>query len=123
MVSVKDVPADDFVNALAAHLKSSGKIQLPKWNDIVKTGKNRELPPTNPDWFYVRAASLARRVYLAPNRGVGTLSVVYGGHKRNGVRRGHAYRSCTGILRNALQQLEKANIITKATTYNYLKII
>ncbi len=36
-------------------LLSSGKLEIPKWVDIVKTGTNKELAPYDPDWFYIRA--------------------------------------------------------------------
>ena len=53
-VNVKDVDGSKFVVAFAAHLKKQGQVQLPKWVDLVKTGNHKELPPLNPDWFYVR---------------------------------------------------------------------
>jgi hypothetical protein len=53
-VTVRDVPVNQYINALAQHLKKSGKIELPAWHDLVKTSTARELPPQNPDWFYVR---------------------------------------------------------------------
>jgi len=56
-VTVKDVPANDFVKAYAAHLKRSGAIKLPEWVDIVKTGHYKELSPYDPDWYYVRAGT------------------------------------------------------------------
>ena len=31
------------------------QIQLPTWVDIVKTGAYKELPPYDPDWYYIRA--------------------------------------------------------------------
>ena len=40
------------------------QIQLPSWVDIVKTGAHKELAPYDPDWYYTRAASLARKVYM-----------------------------------------------------------
>jgi small subunit ribosomal protein S19e len=47
--------ADAFIVAYASHLKRSGKIEIPTWVDIVKTGAYKELAPYDPDWFYVRA--------------------------------------------------------------------
>ena len=47
--------ADAFITAYASHLKRSGKIDVPIWVDIVKTGAYKELGPYDPDWFYVRA--------------------------------------------------------------------
>ena len=46
---------------------------MPKWSDFVKTGKMKELAPSNPDWLYVRAAALARKIYLRGHLGVSTL--------------------------------------------------
>ncbi|KAA8541015.1 hypothetical protein F0562_024847 [Nyssa sinensis] len=62
--TVKDVSPHEFVKAYAAHLKRSGKMELPHWTDIVKTGTFKELAPYDPDWYYIRAASMARKIYL-----------------------------------------------------------
>ena len=37
--NVRDVAADVFITAYAAHLKRSNKLALPDWVDIVKTGR------------------------------------------------------------------------------------
>ncbi|KAE8783902.1 40S ribosomal protein S19 [Hordeum vulgare] len=29
-------------------------MELPEWVDIVKTAMFKELPPTDPDWYYIR---------------------------------------------------------------------
>ena len=47
--------ADAFINAYASHLKRSGKLEVPTWVDIVKTGHYKELAPYDQDWFYIRA--------------------------------------------------------------------
>jgi ribosomal protein S19E (S16A) len=47
--------ADAFIAAYASHLKRSGKLEVPTWADLVKTGAYKELAPYDPDWFYVRA--------------------------------------------------------------------
>lgn len=38
----------------------TGKIEVPTWVDIVKTGAYKEQAPYDPDWFYVRAGELVR---------------------------------------------------------------
>merc|ERR1712129_636596 len=58
-VTVKDVAAQDFVIAYAAHLKRIGKIEVPKWADLVKTAAFKELAPYDQDWYYIRAAAIA----------------------------------------------------------------
>lgn len=47
--------ADAFITAYASHLKRSGKLEVPVWVDLVKTGSFKELAPYDPDWYYVRA--------------------------------------------------------------------
>merc|ERR1711964_233842 len=82
---VKDVQSQAFVVELAKYLKRSGKIVLPKYVDYVKTGVAKELAPYNPDWFYIRAAALARRAYVRPGTGVGGFRKVYSTSKKKGV--------------------------------------
>ncbi|XP_009111980.2 40S ribosomal protein S19-3 [Brassica rapa] len=109
--TVKDVSPHEFVKAYAAHLKRSGKIELPAWTDIVKTGKLKELAPYDPDWYYIRAASMARKVYLRGGLGVGAFRRIYGGSKRNGSRPPHFCKSSGGVARHILQQLQTMNIV------------
>lgn len=47
--------AEAFIAAYSSHLKRSGKLEIPTWVDIVKTGSQKELAPYDPDWYYVRA--------------------------------------------------------------------
>merc|ERR1711977_506028 len=63
-VTVKDVPADEFIKACADYLKRQPKFDVPKYHDIVKAGVIKELAPYDEDWFFIRAASIARKVYL-----------------------------------------------------------
>ncbi|KFK25779.1 hypothetical protein AALP_AA8G159300 [Arabis alpina] len=109
--TVKDVSPHDFVKAYASHLKRSGKIELPLWTDIVKTGRLKELAPYDPDWYYIRAASMARKIYLRGGLGVGAFRRIYGGSKRNGSRPPHFCKSSGGIARHILQQLETMSIV------------
>lgn len=39
---------------------------------------SNELPPQDIDWFYVRAAAVARHVYMRKTVGVGRLRKVHG---------------------------------------------
>lgn len=53
--------AEAFIAAYASHLKRSGKLDVPTWVDIVKTGAYKELAPYDPDWYYVRAGAFAHK--------------------------------------------------------------
>ncbi|MBA0768602.1 hypothetical protein Gotri_017395 [Gossypium trilobum] len=86
-------------------------IELPPWTDIVKGGKLKELPPYDPDWYYIRAASMARKIYLRGGLGVGAFRRIYGGAKRNGSRPRHFCKSSGSIARHILQQLQNVYIV------------
>lgn len=112
-VTVRDVSAADFIAAYADHLKRSGKMELPKWWDIVKTATYKELSPYDKDWYYIRAASIARKVYLRQNTGVGALKKVYGGSGRRGTMRSRFHKACGGLIRHILHQLEEMQVVEK----------
>ena len=112
-VTVKDVPADKFIKAYAQHLRKSGKVKVPEWVEYVKTGSFKELAPYDRNWYYVRTASIARKVYLRPGTGVGALNKVYGGSKRNGVRPSHFCTASGAVTRSCLANLEALKVIEK----------
>ena len=57
-ISVRDVPANDFIRTYSRHLQKAGNVELPQWVDIVKTSHARELAPTDPNWFYTRIGKI-----------------------------------------------------------------
>jgi len=111
--TVKDVPARAFIEKYAQHLKRQGKMEIPSWMDVVKTAPFKELPPMNPDWYYVRAASVARKIYLRPHTGVGALTKWYGGRYRRGTRTEHYRKASSGLIRHILLQLEHVGVVEK----------
>eukprot|EP00467_Chlorarachnion_reptans_P020664 CAMPEP_0114512608 /NCGR_PEP_ID=MMETSP0109-20121206/15074_1 /TAXON_ID=29199 /ORGANISM="Chlorarachnion reptans, Strain CCCM449" /LENGTH=176 /DNA_ID=CAMNT_0001692319 /DNA_START=35 /DNA_END=565 /DNA_ORIENTATION=- len=113
MATVKDVPAQPFIKALAAHFKEGGQMEIPDYAEYIKTAPFKELSPYDPDWYYVRAASIARKVYLFGGMGVGGLAKVYGGRSQKGTRRGHFKRASRGVLRHILRQLSEMKIVCK----------
>merc|ERR1711893_54299 len=115
-VSVKDVNQHDFVRALAAFLKKSGKLKVPDWTDLVKLGKHKELAPYEEDWYYIRTASVARHMYMRSPVGVGALTKVYGGRKRRGTRPSHFCKGASGVSRKILQSLEGIKMAEKDAT-------
>eukprot|EP01127_Copromyxa_protea_P010912 TRINITY_DN270_c0_g1_i1.p1 TRINITY_DN270_c0_g1~~TRINITY_DN270_c0_g1_i1.p1 ORF type:complete len:164 (-),score=46.14 TRINITY_DN270_c0_g1_i1:151-600(-) len=113
-VTVKDVAAANFITEYAAHLKRNQWLKLPSWLDLVKTGVAKELSPLDPDWYYVRAASVARKIYLNGGTGVGALRKKYGGNKRRGPRPERFQKASGGIIRHVLKQLEAIGVVEKA---------
>lgn len=109
-----DVPADQFIKRLTSYLKDNvDQIIPPSWASIVKTGAHTQKPPENPDWWYIRCASLLRKIYIHGPIGIGKLRVDYGGRKDYGVKPEHAVKAGGAIIRKALQQLEAAGLVEK----------
>jgi len=114
MPGVRDVAADKFIVAYSSHLKRSGKLEVPTWVDIVKTGAYKELAPYDPDWFYVRAAAVARHIYLRKQVGIGALSKLHGGRNRRGNRPSHHADASSSVQRKVCQALEKIGVLELA---------
>merc|ERR1711975_188864 len=112
-VTVKDVPADEFIKACADYLKRQPKFDVPKYHDIVKTGVIKELAPYDEDWFFIRAASIARKVSLRKGTGVGALKKWYGGSDgtHRGTRKAHFATAVGAIIRKAMHELEKLEMM------------
>ncbi|CAJ1441998.1 unnamed protein product [Effrenium voratum] len=88
-----------------------GRFELPKWADVVKTSKSKELPPYDPDWLYVRTASMVRKIYIRKGMGVGAFRKVYGGQQRRGTCTNKFTKSSGKIARYILQQLEEMGLV------------
>ena len=112
-ICVRDVTAAAFITAYAEHLKNSDKFELPVWTDCVKTACFKELAPYGDDWYYIRAASIARKVYLRPGIGIGQLQKWYGGTYKRGARTEHFRKASSGIIRSVLLQLEEMKVTEK----------
>merc|ERR1711865_56684 len=110
-VTARDVGAPALIKAFSAHLKRQGKMTLPNNLDLQKTAKFKELAPYDSDFFYIRAAALARRLYLYNNQGVGHFATTFGGQQRRGTRTNKFGKGFTGVNRRALQELAKIGIV------------
>merc|ERR1712168_1345477 len=111
MSSVKDVDQQKFVVGFADFLKKSGKMQVPEWADLIKLPRFNEQGPHNPDWFFVRASSVARHLYIRSPAGVGSFTKIYGARKRNGSAPSHFMRSSQSVSRRILQALEEMSLV------------
>lgn len=113
MVAVRDVPADKLINRLKEELKKFKEISPPEWAKFVKSGVHRERPPQQEDFWFIRAASILRRIYLDGPVGTSRLRSYYGGARKKGSRPRHFRKASGAIIRKILQQLEKSNLIEK----------
>ncbi|MFC1787586.1 30S ribosomal protein S19e [Halobacteriota archaeon] len=113
MTTIYDVPASALINKAAEQLKNEEDIIPPDWSVYVKTGVHKEMPPSSEDWWYVRCASVLRRIYIDGPVGVSRLRSFYGGSGNRGSRPAHFLKGSGSIIRAELQQLEKLGYIRK----------
>jgi small subunit ribosomal protein S19e len=107
-----DVPASILIEKLTKHLKDNiDGVVPPKWAPFVKTGSHASRPPQNPEWWFIRCASLLRKIYLKGPIGIEHLRSEYGGRVDRGVKPEHARRSGGSIIRKAIQQLEAVGLV------------
>ncbi|HUU76632.1 MAG TPA: 30S ribosomal protein S19e [Methanoregulaceae archaeon] len=111
MTTVYDVPPDRFIRSLAEELKEKPEIKPPEWAAFAKTGVHKEMPPEDPDWWFVRVAAIMRRVYIDGPVGVQRMRTFYGGKKDRGSKPNRFRKGSGSILRKSLQQLEEAGFI------------
>lgn len=113
MTTVYDVPAKDFIDEVAKRLEKVDAISLPDSNMYSKTSVARENGPEPDNWWYLRCASILRKIYMTTSIGSQHLRSTYGG-KRNRGSKPHQARTGSGsITRRAIQQLESAGYVKK----------
>ena len=116
MTTVYDIPADIFNPALAAAMEDQKAVSLPDWGQYVKTAVDRERPPTQENWWYLRTAAILRKVARNGPIGVTHLAQAFGGKKDNGASPNTPGVASRHIIRTALQQLEDAGLVEKVPT-------
>merc|ERR1712166_1629264 len=85
--TVKDVPAKEFIEAFARHLKKGNKIKMPEW--------------------------VAYYLYMRGKVGVNTLRKHYSGKHRRGTRTEHSRLTAGKCIRYCLLELERAQFVGK----------
>ncbi len=111
MTHPEDVPASALLPRLATELRSRNLVAPPVWAAFVKTGVHKQRAPVDPDWWYIRSASVLRKVYLHGTVGVTRLSAEYGGKRDRGSAPYHARSGSRSVLREIVQQLEKGGLL------------
>jgi len=114
MVTVFDVKANELIEKVKEELKKVDAIKPMEWAKYVKTSAGRKKPPEQEDWWYIKAASILRQLYIQ-KRPVGTqrLRTKYGSTKKRGTVTPHFVKAGGAIIRKILQQLEKAGFVKK----------
>lgn len=110
-MGIYDVEPNELIEKTAEELKKIPAIKPPVWAIYVKTGTHKQRPPLREDWWYIRAASVLRKLAHYGPIGVSKLRRKYGGKKNKGYKPEHFYKGSGNILRKIFQQLEKAELV------------
>ncbi|KHO48348.1 MAG: small subunit ribosomal protein S19e [archaeon GW2011_AR5] len=111
MVSAREADQQKLVTKMSVQIKDH--VQMPEWAKFVKTGMSRERQPEQADWYYLRSASVLRKIYNDGPVGVEKLRSYYGGLHRRGHKPARFAKGGGKLLRTILQQLETAGYVTK----------
>lgn len=112
MVTVYDVPPEKLILKTAEKLKQIESIEPPEWAEFAKTGRHTEKAPIQEDWWYTRAASVLRKIYVKGPMGSSRLAEEYGGFADRGSKPNKAVKGSRNIARKCLMQLEAAGLLT-----------
>ena len=70
MATVYDIAANELIEETAAKMREDEVLLVPEWARFVKTGSDRQRKPEDPDWWFMRSASILRRIYMEGPVGV-----------------------------------------------------
>ncbi len=113
MTTHYDVPAALLLPLVASKLGELEAIKQPEWAEDVKTGANRERPPSQDNWWEMRCAAILRKVARLGPIGVKHLADEFGGPRNRNVKPNRVKTGSRNIIRTGLQQLELAGFVKK----------
>ena len=113
-MSIYVVEPQKLINAIAEKLREYPEIKPPEGSEFWKTAFFKELAPSDSEGFwYIRCASILRKIKKYGPIGVNRLRKHYGGRNRKGSGLHHSGKGSGKIIRVALQQLEQANLVVQ----------
>lgn len=112
MAKVYDVPPDVLIARMSEYLKEAD-IAKPEWIAFVKTGAHADRPPSQRDWWYVRCASVLRKIYLHGPIGINQMRKIYGGGRPSGYGAAHHRKAGGAIIRSAVHSLENMGLVER----------
>ncbi|KAI5181737.1 small subunit ribosomal protein S19e [Nematocida sp. AWRm80] len=119
-MKVENVCPVALINALSTSLREEKKLAQPKNVEYIKTGHGRQRAPEDPNWYFIRSASVLRKIYMeeltgksGSKKGLGTLQLAraYGGSKNNGHKPSHTVTGSKSLVRSILQGLEGLQLV------------
>jgi len=118
MALTPSISPNEFNLKLAEALKNVSEFQQPEWSLFVKTSVHKQRPSIEKDFWYKRAASILKQIYLKKIVGVNRLRTRYGGRKDLGMKPPRFTPAGGKIIRTLLQQSESAGLIEKVKKGN-----
>lgn len=112
MVTALDVDANDLIGKVAEKLREM-KVKKPDFVGVVKSGAHADRPPEDPNFWYMRCASILRQTYARTNVGTNRLRRHYGGRKNRGVRPQKHFDAGGSTIRKAMQEMERVGLLKK----------
>ncbi len=106
--SIYDLDAQEYNLKLAEALKNVEEFEQPEWCFFVKSSPSKERPIDDEDFWYKRAASILRQIYLRGFVGVNRLRTKYGSKKNRGYAPEKFMKAGKKIIRTILQQSDRA---------------
>lgn len=113
MTDIRTIEPHKYNKFLAEALKKSQMFEQPSWVALVKTSTHKERPSSDEDFWYHRAASILRQLYIRGIVGVSRMRTRYGGRKDRGKQPPEFRKSGGKIIRKILQQAEAAGFVEK----------
>ena len=101
-MKINDLPSGKVIEKTAEALKKVPEIKAPEWSKFVKTSTHKERPPVNDDWWYIRTASIMKKISKLGPVGVNKLKKKYGGKKNRGHKPEKTYDASGNIIRKIL---------------------
>lgn len=100
--------AQEYNVKLAQALKQIPEFKAPEWVRFVKSSSSKERPIEEEDFWHKRAASILKQIYTQKVVGVNRLRTKYGSKKNRGFKPERFVKAGGKIIRNILQQADKA---------------
>ncbi len=110
---VYSMNASEYNHKLANLLKDMPEFVQPEWAHYVKSSVSKKRPPQDPDFWFKRASSILRQIYVRKAVGVNRLKTRYGGLKNRGMKPEKFRKGSGKMIRVLLQQSEQAGLLEK----------
>jgi small subunit ribosomal protein S19e len=114
MTDIREISHDKYNLALAEAIKKMPEFKKPEWVAYVKTSTAKVRPNIDEDFWYKRAASILRQIYIKGTVGVQRLRTRYGGRKDMGMAPPRFVKGGGKIIRTILQQADAAGLTEKS---------